>query len=365
MNTIPTIFNEKILPYTAVGCKERTATSGISAVILNRPGFPRRSFFQDLEKTGFDTVISIESSAPHYDIEELSGRFPFVRFILPECKLTLGEQINLAASEIVSPLFFVLRSDMKIIAGGTARRMAERLCVISEGNAENKKNNEKNTVFKRLCTVPVIMNSNYVTHPSLPAPMTHKRKIRTCFLQPHNDGDLSLFPFDGIGIYDRLCFINTGGYDATLKNPHWQLMDFGFRSFLWGEEIALNPHYKLSCEGELPPVNLSADESYKRFYLKNLAPVFRSDYAHLPFYRFPRFLFKSGEDLFSAWNEFKESRKWVMKNKFRWKYDAHGVTNLWEISNLPDHIILEDIVNLRLNKRHEAEKSESITTVHE
>jgi hypothetical protein len=320
MNTIPSIFNEKITPYTAVGGKERTASTGISAVIIGSSGLHRRSFLQELEKSGFDNVISIESTAPHYDIEELAGRLPFVRFILPEREINTGEQINLAASEVESPLFFVMRSDMKIIAGGTAKRMAERI-------------SEEEAGFKRLCTVPVIVNSNYETLPTIVAPLTYKRKIKTVFQEPAAEGDPSLYPFEGIGIYDKYRFIQTGGYDTTLKNLHWQLMDFGFRAFLWGEEIALSLQLKISCDGEMPAEDFTLEESYRRFYLKNLAPVFRSDYAHLPLYRFPSFFSKSGEDLFSAWTDFKETRKWVTKNKFRWKSDAKGVTSRWDITD--------------------------------
>jgi len=335
MNTIPTIFNEKVIPYTAVGGKERIASTGISAVILNRPGFARRTIFHDIEKTGFDNVISIESSAPHYEIEELSGRFPFVRFILPENKINLGEQINLAASEIESPLFFTLRSDMKIIAGGTARRMAERLSINTDENDESIHiTGEKNIGFKRLCTVPIIINSDFEVLPSLVAPLTQRKKMKTVYIEPRSEGDLSLYPFDGIGIYDRQRFIHLGGFDTTLSKTHWQLMDFGFRAHLWGEEIALNAQLKLSYDGEILSENSTAEESYRQFYLKNLAPVYRSDYAHLPLYRFPGFLCKAGEDLFSAWNDFKNVRKWVIKNKFRWKKDARAVTNRWDASVL-------------------------------
>jgi len=326
MNTIPTTFNNKITNYTAVGGRERSASNGISAVILNRTGLPRRSFFQELEKTGFDNVISIESASVHFDIEEMAERFPFVRFILPENQINLGEQINLAASEIESPLFFVLRNDMKLVAGGNARRMAERLSVNSEEDAKT----EKNTGFKRLCTVPLIMNSNYGALPTLVMPMTHNRKMKTVFSEPQQEGELSIFPYDGIGIYDRQRFIQIGGYDTTINNPHWQLMDFGFRAYLWGEEISLNLHYKISCDGELPPQDFTVEENYRRFYLKNLAPVYKRDYAHLPFYRFPAFFCKSGEDIFLTWEEFLQTRKWVKKNKYRWKCDAHSVTCLWD-----------------------------------
>jgi len=338
MNTIPTTFNEEIIPYAAVGGKERIAATGISAVILNRPGYVRRSFFTDIEKTGFDNVISIESRAPHYDMEELAERFPFVRFILPEKEINQGEQINLAACEVQSPLFFVLRSDMKMIAGGTARRIAERLrTAAEESETEENKTKEKKPGFKRLCTVPIIMNSNYEILPSISAPVTHGKKLQSVFLEPHLEGDLSLYPFDGIGIYDKQRFINIGGYDITIKEAHWQLMDFGFRAWLWGEEIALNLHLKLSYEGELPVENNSIEENYRRFYLKNLAPVFRSnrvsnDYAHLPLYRFLPFMFNSGEDFFSAWKEFKEGRRWIIKNKYRFRCDARGVTGKWDVN---------------------------------
>jgi hypothetical protein len=326
-NTIPTTFNEIPTPYTAVGGKERIASTGLSAVVLNRPGrYPRRTFFQELEKTGFDNVISIESSSQHYDVEELSGRFPFVRFVLPEREINLGEQINLAASEIESPLFFVLWNDLKLIAGGTARRMAERLSVSQEETVEN---GEEKPGFKRLCTVPVIMNSRYEILPTLVAPVTHRRKLRTVTMEPHAEGNLSLYPFDGVGIYDRRRFIQIGGFDITLRNTHWQFMDFGFRAHLWGEEIAYSLQLKLSCDGELPAEDYTPDESYRRFYLKNIAPVFNRDSAHLPLCSFPGFLFKAGEDLFSAWEEFRKGRDWVKINQYRWRCDTKAVTGRW------------------------------------
>jgi len=333
MNTIHSIFNETIIPYTAVGGKERIASTGISAVILNRPGYVRRAFFSDIEKIGFDNIISIESSSPHYDMEELSGRFPFVRFILPEYEINLGEQINLAASETESPLFFVLRSDMKIIAGGTARRIAERLFIKSKENESSDA--EKLTGIKRLCTVPVIMNSNYEIFPSLSAPVTQKNKFQSMLLVPQIESSLTLYPYDGIGIYDRQRFINIGGYDITIKETHWQLMDFGFRGYLWGEEIALNHHSKLSYESDPPVENNSIDRDFRRFYLKNLAPLFRvnktgNDYAYLPFYRFLPFMLSSGEDIHSAWKEFKENKKWVNHNKYRFTCDAQTVMRKWE-----------------------------------
>jgi hypothetical protein len=327
MSTIPTIFNESIPPYTAVGGKERNASTGLSAVILNRGGrHSRHTLFQELEKTGFDFIISIESSPERYDVEELSGRFPFVRFILPKTDITLGEKINLAAVEMNSPLFFVMWNDLKIIAGGTASRMAERLSKKNEDTADD----DKKSAFKKLCTVPVMLNSRYETLPTLIAPVSAGRKMKTIFMEPQSEDRLSLYPFDGVGIYDRERFIGLGGFDHTLGNTHWQCMDFGFRAFLWGEKISLSQQLKLSYDGQMPVEDSSTGESYRRFYLRNIAPVFRGDHAHLPLGRFPRYVFRSGEDLLTAWKNFSEIKNWVSVNRYRWRADARMLIEGWE-----------------------------------
>ena len=145
MNTTPSIFRPPGVPsYTAVGGSERAASTGLSAVLLNRGGrYPRRTLFQELEKAGFDYILSIEGTGERYDLEDLSGRFPFVRFILLKEQISAGEEINLAAAELTSPFFFVLWNDHRLFEGTFAARMVELF-----GG-------------KRLCTVPLIQNSRF------------------------------------------------------------------------------------------------------------------------------------------------------------------------------------------------------------
>ena len=327
MNTIPTTFNETLPSYTVVGGAERLASTGLSVVLLNRGGrYARRSLFHDLEKTGFDTVISVEPAPAHYDIEELGARFPFVRFVLLRETVSLGEQINLAAGELDTPLFFVLWNDLKIIAGGTARRMAERLACSSDNTEAEEKN-----LFRRLCTVPVIQNSRFETLPTLMVPALRRKKVRTLFLSPGTEGLPSLYPFDGVGIYDRNRFIRLGGFDGTIKHSHWQLMDFGFRSWLWGEEISATQTLKLSYEAVVPVEDNSVNEDFCRFYLKNIAPVFHNDYARLPLRRFPGFLTQTGSGISAAWEDFSESRRWVHTNRFRWRCDPRAIAGRWDL----------------------------------
>jgi hypothetical protein len=318
-----------------VGGTERQGSTGLSAVLLNRRGILfRRGIFQEMEKAGFDYVISLESARERYDVEDLSSRFPFVRFVLIPGGLSFGEQINLGASEVSSPLFFVLWNDLKIITGGGADRMAERLSLPLE---ELKKAEGKISQFRRLCTVPWLLNSRFETHPTLVAPAVYRKNVRTLVFAPRREGLPSLYPFEGVGIYDRERFIDLGGFDPRIRNPYWQLMDFGFRAHLWGEEISVTQHIKLSSDGPVAVEDSTIDDSYRRFYLKNIAPIFRENMAHLPWRRFPAYLANSNWDLFGAWEEFNEARRWVKDNRKRWKRDARTLNDFWEdVGALPE-----------------------------
>jgi hypothetical protein len=314
-------------PYTVIGGRERLGSTGLSAILLNRGRrYTRRNLFYDLEKTGFDTIVSVEPSPPAYDIDELTDRFPFVRFVLLQQPISLGEQINLAVSELDNPLFFVLWNDLKIITGGTARRMTERL-----SRSDEAKENEDPTPYKRLCTVPVIQTSRFETLPTLMVPALKRRKVQTLFLGPHSEGISSLYPFDGIGIYDRERFVRLGGFDGTLKSNYWQLMDFGFRAYLWGEEISSTLAIKLSYESTFPAEKNGDGADYLRFYLKNIAPQFRNDCAHLPLRRFPGFLLQTSGGISAAWEHFAEGRRWIDANHFRWHHDFKTIIKRWDL----------------------------------
>ena len=329
MSTIPITFNEtlKTLPsYTVIGGRERLATTGLSAVLLNRGRrYTRRNLFSDLEKTGFDIVVSVEPSPPSYDIEELSARFPFIRFVVLQESLSLGEQINLAVSELDSPLFFVLWNDLKMITGGAARRMSERLTRSGGGTNTGK------SPYRRLCTVPIIQTSRFDTLPTLMVPSLQRKKMRTLFLSPTSEGIPSLYPFDGVGIYDRERFIRLGGFDGALRNSYWQLMDFGFRAYLWGEEISSTQTLKLSYEADVPTEEYTGGKDYPRFYLKNLAPVFQGDCARLPVRRFPGYLLQAAGSVGDAWDNFSEGRDWVNANSFRWRCDPKSIVKRWDL----------------------------------
>ena len=301
--------------YTVVGGSERVKSSGISVVVLNRGApFPRSSFFEELGKLGFDGIISLEGSRRRYDLDGLSASFPSVRFILPSENISRGEEINIAARELSGPLFFVIWDDLRILRGG-ARSINEK-----QFNSEPGK----------LCTVPLIQDGRLETIPTLIAPLVIKGKVKTVPFIPEHDGQKTLFPFDGIGIYNRECFLRLGGFDRNFGNFYWQLMDFGFRAHLWGEEISAATAIRLSYEGAVTPEDTTADGNFRRFYLKNIAPVFRGDHANLPLRRFPGFLRRLKGDILTALDEFNYARTWVKTNQYRFRCDARTVAELWD-----------------------------------
>jgi GT2 family glycosyltransferase len=299
-----------------VGGTERAASTGLSAVLLNRGGpYSRRGLFQALEKAGFDYIVSMEGKREHYDLEDLSGRFPFVRFILTKENLSPGEEINLAASELLSPLFFVLWNDYRLFNGINAQRIS-RLFLRNGAS--------------RICTVPVIQNSRFEVLHTLTSPLYYRNTVKALPGLPEKENQPSLFPHDWVGIYGREAFLRIGGFDREIKTGHWQLMDFGFRAHLWGERIHSTQLVRMVYDGGAPPADSTADGSYRLFYLKNLAPVFRDDHGHLPLRRFPSCLAKTGWDLLTAWEEFFHERRWVKENRSRFRSDARTITDLWE-----------------------------------
>ena len=319
MNTIPSTFKDTSA-YTVVGGQVRQTSSNVSAVVLSRGApYPRAVLFEELSKLGFDNIVSLEGSRKRFDLDGLSASFPSVRFVLPSENISRGEEINIAAQELSSPLFFVIWDDLHFLRGN-ANIIAEKF--LQAGNS-----------LQRLCTVPVLQNVKFETMPTLIAPLAIRGKINTLPFLPERDEQNSLFPFDGIGVYSREIFMRMGGFDKSLGNGpdsfYWQLMDFGYRSWLWGEEICASPVIKLTYEGSVTPEDVTAGENFRRFYLKNIAPVFRGDHANLPIRRFPGFLLRSRGDFLTAWEEFKLAREWVRINQYRFRCDSRHVIELW------------------------------------
>ncbi|MDR2490058.1 MAG: hypothetical protein LBD20_01490 [Spirochaetaceae bacterium] len=353
MNTIPSTFSEKLPSYTVLGGGDAARISGVSAVVLNRAGrIWKRPVFEELEKCGFDAIVSIEGSQEQYGLEELMAGFPRLMFILVPKDVCTGCKINIAAHEIKSPLFFVLWDDQRL-SGIKAERINERLLKTNEELARDfslGRASGKERPYKRFCTVPLIQNNELQAIPTMNVPVQTRKSFECSPFTAEKDDFPTLYPYDAAGVYDRARFIELGGFDTAITNPYWQTMDMGMRAWLWGEEIRCDKPIRLRIDGTGAREEASADESYRRFYLKNLAPAYRAvrplaaamrgterppsakggAEASLPLVRFIPFMVRSRMGFSPAWRLFSAIRAWVKENKNRFQTDSRSLIRRWQ-----------------------------------
>jgi hypothetical protein len=134
-------------------------------------------------------------------------------------------------------------------------------------------------------------------------------------------------------------FLDIGGFDVGIKSEYWQLLDFGFRSWLWGEEIRCTQLVRLRYESGKKIEDTTYDESYALFLLKNLFPVLQCDedtkevYATLPVKKFFSFFmtaWRAKVGLFAAIRDFALVRRWVRENQKHWITSLASIIKEWD-----------------------------------
>ena len=143
------------------------------------------------------------------------------------------------------------------------------------------------------------------------------------------EGDVTLYPADLAGFYDRNKFIQLGGADYTISSAYWQKVDLFCRAWLWGERVSVQTAFSFSYSGDVPEENQTVDSSYLRFYIKNLLPVFKNDHAEIPLSSFFAFRAHRSCSFRDALELFGLARKWTEKNKYRFKKDAATLIQNW------------------------------------
>jgi hypothetical protein len=318
MNTIPTTLDAGAVTYTVVGAPKAApaADAPLSVVLLNRGSrIYRGDALGELERSGLGNILSVEQRPDALDFEALSSRHPGVRFLILSEPASPGVQVNLAIRESPGPYVFVLWNDMSLSSQGLSSRFFERL---SERDI--------------LCQAPALFARGGDQLPSAASPAFNRSSLKVLLLPAAKDGTRTLFPFDYAGIYSREKFALTGGFDPSLPNPYRQKLDFGFRSWLWGEEIRIAQALKVSYAESPSPEDETPDECYKWFWLKNLAPSFRGDSGAISASRLWPYLRSRGGKAPAAWGEFRAAREWVRINRYRFRTDAGSLVDLWDES---------------------------------
>lgn len=316
MNSIPLTFDENLPSCTILGGKEKLGNIKypISVLLLGRnSGNFKEQSLNVLVNSGFENIITIENPKDNFRLESIVKKFPQVKFVVPSEKLSIGGMINLGMAECRSEFLLVIWDDLII----------------------------KNQIFNDLlfnkilatncaCFCPVFTNSILQNIPVQMKPKIEKGIFEIEPSQVLYDNTPTLFPYDFVGVYNKQKFVNLGGFDISIKSTYWQNLDFSIRTWLWGEKIITSPIFRFAYEISEPILDSTVDNSYFRFYLKNIAPVYKVNYGYIPISYFFQFHRRSALSFSNALKEFKIVRKWVAKNAFHFKLDIKTLTQKWD-----------------------------------
>ena len=318
MNTIPLTFDEHQINRTVIGGRQNDSADclNISVILLNSSGSHfKLQLFENLLSCNFQSIISIENDASNFSIDDVSKRFPTVKFIIPLENATDGEMINLAMSEIQSDYVLVLRDSLYIPGGLILPNLAERLL--------------QDNPF---CVCPLLLDKNKVPVTVQCSPSAEKSHFVIDRSKTINDKMNTLYPFDFIALYNRKKFIRIGGFDYTIKSPYWQLLDFSLRAWLWGEKIKLSTILQISYLDDFPVEDKTVNLDYIRYFLKNELPVYKNEAAVIPSVSFVKFLMRSSCGYFEARRQFTDAKNWVKKNSVKFQKDLPTLVQKWVTS---------------------------------
>jgi len=161
-------------------------------------------------------------------IVELRMQYPSVTFIVFTNPVPLGMMINAMADECYTTYFWITRSDLSII------RFEQELLF---------------TLLRRsdrpAAIIPIFANRNGEVVPSIQAPMIRSDRIDPIPFFPIGEVVPTLYPFFGIGMYERALFQRLRGFDANISSDFWQFLDFGIRCWLYGYPLFAHPQFVL------------------------------------------------------------------------------------------------------------------------
>ena len=315
MSFIPSTFDEHQINMTVLGGKVNNSPDAlnISVILLNSSASHLKfSVFENLLGCHFRSIISIEHDSENVSTEDISRKFPDIKFFIPLEKTSDGQLINLAMSEIDSDYVLVLRDSLYIPSGVVLSNLAERLM------------NEK-----KYCIVPRLMDKNKNGLYTLFTPGAEKSHFVIDASSYVTDGKKTIYPKDYVALYDRKKFIQLGGFDYTIETPYWQNLDLAMRSWLWGEETCLTTMLQFSYIDEPPVEDKTINLDYLRYYLKNEVPKYKQQQGYIKNSSFIKFLFRSSCGYLEAKRQFNAAKKWVEKNKYRFKMDLQTFVKDW------------------------------------
>ncbi|MGX8685968.1 MAG: glycosyltransferase family 2 protein [Spirochaetales bacterium] len=190
----------------------------------------------------------------------MEDRFPDVTFIVFDKAPSLAERINALANTCGTTYFLVTRSDINLVEFNFA---------------------DLNSLMKAVhpaMLTPLIFNKSKELIPTVRAPHMDGNSIDPMSFMPSTGIDDNLYPFLGLGLYDRALFQRLRGFDEELTGAYWQALDFGTRCWLYGYPIlSVNSMAVFFYSKQFLIEDRSENESCDRYYTKALSVKFIKD----------------------------------------------------------------------------------------
>ncbi len=175
-------------------------------------------------------------------LAELRMQFPLVTFIHFPQPASIGAMINVMANECYATYFLVTRSDL-------------RISLLDEIAVFNLFEREKNPAV----LTPYVRDRLDELIPTVEVPRLERNFVDPLPFIPAGEKHATLYPFMGLGIYERALFQRLRGYDEAISGEYWQFLDFGMRCWLYGYSILSSSVFQLRFP-------------YRQFIIENRTP---------------------------------------------------------------------------------------------
>lgn len=197
-------------------------------------------------------------SSDRGDISTFQADFPDVTFIAYPTLPTHGEMVNTIADECFTTYFLIVKTDMEIVRFEGAYLFS----LLSSKDAP-------------AALVPAIANSAKEIIPSMRAPQKVGSLIDPVSYFPDmtsTDANPTLYPYRGIGLFDRALFQRIRSYDVDIESEYWQILDLGIRYNLYGNTIECTSAFIVRFPSSLSIVeDRSPVESMDKVHTRALA----------------------------------------------------------------------------------------------
>ncbi|MBR4120814.1 MAG: hypothetical protein IKT95_03560, partial [Spirochaetales bacterium] len=178
-----------------------------------------------------------------------------VTFIVFPKAPSLAERVNALADVCMTTYFLTMRSDTNLMR-------------FDWKPLEAKMREDEHPAM--LC--PWVYNKSNEEIPTLRTPLINGKEVEPVSFMPSAECSANLYPFLGIGLYDRALFQRLRGYDEDITGAYWQTLDFGVRCWLYGYPIyTVSQMAVLFYSKQFLIEDRSEQQGFERFYSKALS----------------------------------------------------------------------------------------------